>query len=149
MQTPRKNNHLVVLALIALLVASLSCNMPGSNQEAPPAENGLVQDYQSPLSGEAIPEYRLTEAQITQLASHGYPDRFVILFFNETLFDGSTVDIRQESWYYDATVTEIVYRNGEKYAESSGKPIIAVELGQTAYRPEQLRAGMILDELIS
>lgn len=140
----------IVLAIIVLVVILLGCNLPTGNDSSTPDEYGLVQDYQSPQTADAIPEYGLNEAQIAKITEKGYPDRFVILFFRESLADGSTVDMRQESWYYDESGAEIVFRNGEVFTESSGgKSVMAVEMGKTVYRPEQFLGGMTLDQMLA
>lgn len=141
-----KTTHLFLI-IICLIVLSLSCNLPGREGTANQV-TGLVQDYQPDISSAAVPKYILSVEQQAQLAAVGYPDRFTILFLTDTQLDGQTIAIRQESWYYDSVGYEIVFRNGEKFTEQSGQPVISSELGKTAYRPEDFTAGMSLDALL-
>ena len=146
----KKRSSHILMAWLVLILAALSCNLPTANNEpAPSVKPALVQNYQPAIHAENIPEFSLTMAQENQLASLGYPDRFTILFFNETLLDGTTAAIRQEHWYYDSQGLEIVFRNGEIFSESQGAPVLAVDLGQTAYRPEIFLAGMSIDQLMA
>jgi hypothetical protein len=137
------------LIIIILIATSFSCNLPGQDSPTNQIETGLVQNYQPAISAAAVPKYGLSEEQQTQLSTNGYPDRFTILFFKDTLLDGQIIDIRQESWYYDDVGYEIVFRNGEKFTESTGQPVTSPELGKTAYRPEDFIAGMNLDAVVA
>ena len=139
-------SHFLFLTIISLIVVSLSCNLPG--REGTTTATGLVQNYQPGISAAAVPKYSLSAEQQTQIATQGYPDRFTILFFTDTLLDGQTIAIRQESWYYDESGYEIVFRNGEKFTESIGQPVTSPELGKTAYRPEDFTFWMSLDALV-
>jgi hypothetical protein len=94
-----------------LFVLSIACNLPTLIQEESGIKDGLVQDvHVEPKSGD-VQDYSLSDAQKKLVADYGYPNRFILHFFNLPLADGQEVEIRQESWYYDETGYQIVFRN--------------------------------------
>ena len=144
----RKKTTFLLLALILLLFLLLSCNFVTSflgNSEQ--FEDGLVQNYHPVTS--PVSQYTLSTVQQAQVDEYGYPDRFVIFFFDEMLPDGQLYPIRHESWYYDARGYEIVFRNGDKFTERNGAPIQIDGLGRTVYAPQGFTPEMNLDALLN
>ena len=143
----RKKQLTLFLVLIFLLLFSLSCSLPFLSGASKQFEDGLVQNYRPDTS--SVSEYTLSATQQTYVDEHGYPDRFVIFFFDEMLPDGETFPMRHESWYYDARGYEIVFRNGDKFTERNGEPIQIEGLGRTVYSPQGFTAEMNLDALLA
>jgi len=144
----RKKRTVLFIVIISLLLLSLSCKLPsiflgGSKQ----SEDGLVQNYEPVTS--PVSQYTLSVAQQAYVDEHGYPDRFVIFFFDEILPDGQIFSMRHESWYYDVCGYEIVFRNGDKFTERTGAPIQIEGLGSTAYEPQEFTVEMNLDVLLT
>ena len=133
--------------VVAFLLFSLSCNLPFLVGDSTQFEDGLVQNYQPALS--PVSQYTLSVTQQAYVDEHGYPDRFVIFFFDEMLPDGQLYAMRHESWYYDARGYEIVFRNGDKFTERNGEPIQIEGLGRTVYSPQGFTAEMNLDALLA
>ena len=143
----RKKQLTLFLALIFLFLFSLSCNLPFLSGASKQFEDGLVQNYRPAAS--PVLQYELSAMQQTYVDEYGYPDRFVIFFFDEMLPDGEMYSMRHESWYYDARGYEIVFRNGDKFTERSGEPIQIEGLGRTVYAPQGFTAEMNLDALLA
>ena len=144
----RKNKIIFFVAAISLFFLSLSCSLPsfllGDSKQF---EDGLVQDYRP--SASSVSQYTLSVTQQACVDEYGYPDRFVIFFFDEVLEDGQLFSMRHESWYYDARGYEIVFRNGDKFTERTDAPIQIEGLGHTAYTPQVFTAEMNLDALLA
>lgn len=92
--------------------------------------------------------YALSPQQQEDLSQYGYPDSFLILFFENTLSSGQRTPIREETWYYHQSGYEITYRNGEKYTESHQQPETE-ELFHTPYRPEMFIREMAMEQVLA
>ena len=143
----QKKQTALLVALTSLLLLSLSCNLPFLAGNATQFEDGLVQNYQPAAS--PVSQYTLSVTQQAYVDEHGYPDRFVIFFFDEMLPDGEMYSMRHESWYYDTRGYEIVFRNGDKFTERNGEAIQIEGLGRTVYAPQGFTAEMNLDALLT
>lgn len=144
--SPDKNTSTLAKLAAVLLMGILACNAP-ANAEVP--TSGVIQNYPVSVNLAEIPAYDLSPLQIETLQNRGYPDRFLIQFYRQTQSDGQVIPIRQESWYYDLSGAEIVFRNGEIFFERAGDPIRVEGLGRTAYQPENFTAEMSLDMLLA
>jgi hypothetical protein len=72
----------------------------------------------------------------------------MILFYEETLDDGSIGDVRLETWSYYTQGVEYTFINGDQVGENP----IEVEIGELAgvpYRPEQFAAYMTLNQVVA
>ncbi len=149
----QKNKATILAVCCLLLVLSLACNLPFLGQEETIRENygiqeGLVQNvplemYQANLQG-----YLLSAAQQNTLSDYGYPDRFLIHFFDLQLHSGERVKIRQESWYYDQIGYEIIFRNGKIFTYKKTDPVTSPGLQSTAYQPEHFTLDMSLGDVL-
>ena len=92
--------------------------------------------------------YALSTQQQEVLSEYGYPDSFLILFYENTLPNGQRAPIREETWYYHQSAYEITYRNGEKYTESHQQPETE-ELFHTPYRPEMFIREMEMEQVLA
>ena len=143
----QRKKQIAFFVVVALLFFSLSCNLPFLSGSPKQFEDGLVQDYHPAAA--SVSQYTLSAAQQAHVDEYGYPDRFVIFFFDEMLPDGELYAMRHESWYYDARGYEIVFRNGDKFTERAGVPIQIEELGRTVYWPQGFTTEMSLDSLLA
>ncbi len=149
-----RNNKAYIFAVYCLLlVLSLACNLPFLAQEKISRDNdgiqeGLVQNV--PLESFPVDTqgYLLSGAQQNILTEYGYPNRFLIQFFDLQLHSGDQVEIRQESWYYDQMGYEIIFRNGEKFTDKKTDPLTAPGLHSTAYQPEHFILDMSLLDVL-
>ena len=92
--------------------------------------------------------YVLSEAQESHLRQHGYPNSFLILFYEETQPDGQRVLIREETWYYYESGYQITYHNGaifNEYQQTSQSD----SLSSTTYRPELFIHEMNMEEVLA
>jgi hypothetical protein len=93
--------------------------------------------------------YTLSPAQEEQLFSHGYPEAFTILFYEEETAGGRFQTVRLETWDYYTQGIGLTFINGELTNED---PIEIDEIGildPLPYFPEQFSAYMSLSEVIA
>lgn len=143
----------ILILSFLLVVLSLACNLPffsqgGTSQENHSIKDGLVQNVQIEPNSTDIQKRLLSGVQRQLVSEYGYPDRFIIQFFDLNL-SGEAVTIRQESWYYDGMGYEIVFRNGEKFTDNTTEPVSAPGVQSTAYQPESFVRGMSLVDVLS
>jgi hypothetical protein len=93
--------------------------------------------------------HTLSDRQLSVVDHLGYPEAFVILFYDEEQGDGSMLDIRYETWSYYTSNLDYTFINGEMVAEEPLDVELLGELVQIPYRPEQFVAYMGLNELIA
>ncbi len=96
-----------------------------------------------------VNEYDLGQDQIDAYFDYGYPEAFRILFYDETLSDGSIGPVRLESWTYYSQGIELTFINGKKTGEESINNFQLGDLQLPPYYPEQFSAYLSLDEVIS
>lgn len=102
-----------------------------------------------PKISTTIPEtYNLSPSQTKLVKDSGYPDSFLLMFYEEQQDDGLTGGTRYEVWEYYRLDTQYIFINGESEGE---QPLEAgdVEPLPTAYKPEQFQAYMSLDEVVT
>lgn len=106
----------------------------------------IVEDVQ--VDAAAVAPLPLSSDQRQVRADLGDPEAFLILFYEETLEDGSIGDVRTETWSYYSKGVEYTFINGEIEGEAS----IAVQmegLRPAPYRPEQFQAYMSLEDVLA
>lgn len=81
-------------------------------------------------------------------AERGDPEAFLILFYEETLEDGTIGDVRTETWSYYTGGIEYTFINGVLEAQAAIEAGIG-ELTPAAYQPEQFQATMSLEEVLA
>jgi len=96
-----------------------------------------------------IEEYELHQDQMDAYISYGYPEAFRILFYDETLPEGSTMPVRLETWTYYSQGVELTFLNGQKNGEESLYNPQLGDLKPPPYYPEQFTAYMLLAEVIT
>jgi hypothetical protein len=97
----------------------------------------------------ALAPYTLTPDQVDVTSHLGNPEAFAIMFYDEEQSDGSTLEIRFESWSYFTAGQEYTFVNGEQIAKDTLDIEPVDSLLQNAYRPEQFVAYMSLNALIA
>ena len=127
---------------IILLVIYLAIGWQ-SYQNAPKVVSDLESEI---LTSE---EYELGQDQMDAYISYGYPEAFRILFYDETLPDGSIGPVRLESWTYYTLGVELTFLNGEKSGEESLNISQFSTLKLPPYYPEQFSAYMSLAEVMT
>lgn len=145
----RKGKTRILSLCCMLLMMSIACNLPTLTQEEIGIKDGLVQNVPVGSASGDLQEYSLSDAQRKLISDYGYPNRFILHFFDLPLKEGQEVKIRQESWYYDERGYQIVFRNGETFTEKTTDPVNATGLGRTAYQPERFVRGMSLMDILS
>jgi hypothetical protein len=81
-------------------------------------------------------------------AERGDPEAFLLLFYEEPLEDGSTGDVRMETWSYYTGGVEYIFINGNLEAQAAIEAGIG-ELAAAPYQPEQFQAYMSLEEVLA
>ena len=96
-----------------------------------------------------VEPYQLSAEQSALVDEIGYPETFILLFYEEEAVDGSLQIVRLETWTYYSAGESYTYINGE--LDKSDK-LDSGEVGALAplpYVPEQFAAGMSLDDVIA
>jgi len=113
----------------------------------------LLQD----VMGRAVPSdpvipqnetYQLSAEQSALVEEIGYPESFILLFYEEEAVDGSLQIVRLETWTYYSEGESYTFLNGD--LEGSGS-LDAGEIGSLAplpYVPEQFAAKMTRDDVL-
>ena len=104
-----------------------------------------VQDYYPLLDN----LHKLSPAQEEQLFSHGYPEAFTILFYEEEIIEGGIQTVRLETWDYYTQGIGLTFINGELIAEDAIDIDDIGSLDPLPYYPEQFNAFMSLDQIIA
>jgi hypothetical protein len=104
-------------------------------------------NLESPVFGSYQP-YFLSQAQIQEIESHGYPDSFSLLFYQQSDETGNLQSYRHESWTYAVSGLSLTFINGALIEQEQGEPI-QNPYHPTAYRPEQFSSNMSLEEVLS
>ncbi len=112
--------------------------------------------FQAPLlgSGSSGPDsltaqpYSLSIDQNDLVQELGYPEAFIILFYQEEAPDGSLVDVRQEVWEYYTAGKSYAFLDGELAGSEDLNESLPGPLAELPYIPEQFSAGMTLQEVI-
>lgn len=96
-----------------------------------------------------LASYSFSAEQLSVIDHLGHPQAFSILFYEEEQVDGSSVDIRFETWSYYSANLEYTFINGEQVAEEPLEIELLAGLVPIPYRPEQFAAYMSLDEVVA
>ncbi len=132
----------LTVIIIVLLVIYLAIGWQ-SYQNAPYVINEVESENL------VIEEYDLGQDQIDAYLGYGFPEAFRILFYDETLPDGSIGPVRLESWTYYTLGVELTFLNGEKSGEESLNISQFSTLKLPPYYPEQFSAYMSLAEVMT
>ena len=111
-------------------------------------ESPMIVEVQGP-SHQLVDTYTLSAAQEDKLFTHGYPEAFTILFYEEETIGGGVQTVRLETWDYYTQGIDLTFINGDFDAED---PIEVGNLGTLdplPYYPEQFTAFMSLEEVIA
>ena len=93
--------------------------------------------------------YQLSPEQQDKLFTYGYPEAFTILFYEEEIAGGGTQPVRLETWDYYTQGIGLTFINGELTAEDPIEVGVMGAIEPLPYFPEQFKAYMSLDEVIS
>lgn len=95
-----------------------------------------------------VEPYQLSAEQSALVGEKGYPEAFILLFYDEEAAFGSLQTVRQETWEYYSSGESYLFINGEL---DSMESLDIDELGSLAplpYTPEQFSAHMDRDEVL-
>ena len=137
-----KISHVLGLVLVLGLVTVGAFLIAGyiDSQSFPAIVEGVA------VPDSAPPHAALSEYQQSVRNQLGPPQAFSILFFEETLTDGSIGDVRCETWSYYTQGEEYTFINGELVSRDP----VEVDFSQlipAQYLPEQFSAYMSMEEV--
>jgi hypothetical protein len=93
--------------------------------------------------------YQLSSEQEEKLFTHGYPEAFTILFYEEEVLGGGIQTVRLEVWDYYTQRIGLTFINGELEAEEPLDPGEIGSIDPMPNFPEQFSAFMSLAEVTS
>ena len=97
----------------------------------------------------SVAGYSMTPAQMEVFGELGSPQAFTLLFYEEEQLDGSSQDVRFETWdYFDAGIS-YTFINGDPAGEDPLDVEVAGEIYPIPYRPDLFSAYMSLDEVLA
>lgn len=97
----------------------------------------------------AVKAYDLSNDQEEVVLSHGYPDAFMILFYEEETPGEGIRIVRLESWDYYTLELAFTFINGETVSQGPFDWDFQGDLISAPYAPEQFSAFMSLAEVIA
>lgn len=108
----------------------------------------LFGDQQAGRQSSAGGEYQLSGPQTDLVSSQGYPEAFIILFYEEEALDGSLEIVRLETWNYYTSGESYTFLNGELNSNDRLEVGALGSLVVLPYVPEQFSARMTLDDVL-
>lgn len=135
-----KTKHKLTILLLALLLAALACNLPGSDGYVNNLPDGLVENYTVPLETGTLETYTYSPDQIAIQEAYGNPTRFTVMFSEEG---------RLETWIYDTTGYQAVFAAGDQITERTIPAEYQENMYATTYTPDLFYQGMGLDEIVA
>jgi len=102
----------------------------------------------SELQTSQVELYQLSAEQSALVDEIGYPESFILLFYEEEAVDGSLQVVRLETWDYFTEGEIYTFLNGKL---DSSEKLDTGDLGTLAplpYFPEQFGANMTLDDVL-
>ena len=96
-----------------------------------------------------VEAYQLSAEQSALVGELGYPESFILLFYEEEAVDGSLQIVRLETWNYYGEGESYTFLNGEL---DSTDGLVDVEPGSLVplpYVPEQFAANMSRDDVLA
>jgi hypothetical protein len=133
---------LFVLVIIAAVGVYLYAGWVGY-QEAPK----LIEVLDGPTQDSEL--YALSPGQENALLSHGYPEAFTILFYEEETPQQDIQTVRLETWEYYTLGIGLTFINGELVSEDPIEWDSQVPVIPAPYTPEQFSAFMNLEDVIA
>jgi len=126
---------LIFLLLIGGLLLSTGCLLQNVSQRFG-AKDSQVEPYQ------------LSTEQSALVSELGYPDSFVLLFYEEEAVDGSLQMVRLETWDYYSEGESYTFVNGDLDSRDSLDVGALGSLAALPYVPEQFAANMSRDDVL-
>jgi len=126
---------LVICGLITFTGCSLQGDLPGF---------GTLDQASSQTE-----TYQLSTEQSALVGELGYPESFILLFYEEEALDGSLQIVRLETWDYYSEGESYTFLNGEL---DSTDGLVVEDPGSLAplpYVPEQFAANMSRDDVLA
>jgi hypothetical protein len=138
--------------LAALVVVGLSACNPGGDEvstvdgtggqagDRTVVVEGLVRDIDVTQTADDVASVRRSADHVATLEQLGAPDRFALQFA-----DGA----RLETWHYDASGYDVVFRNGVRLYVEEVPPLVVEGLGSTPFEPDRFTRGMSVLDLLA
>lgn len=96
-----------------------------------------------------VEPYQLSAEQSTLVGEKGYPESFILLFYEEEAVDGSLQIVRLETWDYYSEGESYTFLNGELDSSDSLDVGALGPLAALPYVPEQFAAKMSRDDVLA
>jgi hypothetical protein len=93
--------------------------------------------------------YQLSQEQSDLLQEKGYPEAFILLFYDEEAPDGSLQGVRQEIWEYYNDEESYTFINGQLTGVEELPSLVVGTLAPLSYVPEQFSANMSRDDVLA
>lgn len=93
--------------------------------------------------------YQLSGEQSALVREIGYPESFILLFYEEEALDGSLEIVRLETWTYYTEGESYTFVNGDLDRSDSVNPGELGSLAPLPYVPEQFSANMSRDDVLA
>jgi hypothetical protein len=134
----RRKILILLLAAMGITVSSACLWFQGTFL----SNDGVVQETDGNFA------YQLSAEQTELINRRGYPEAFIILFYEEDSPDGALKDVRQEVWDYYTAGESYTFLNGELSNLENLDGSAPGSLAALPYVPEQFSAGMSLEDVI-
>jgi hypothetical protein len=95
-----------------------------------------------------VEPYQLSAEQSSLVSEIGYPESFILLFYEEEAVDGSLQPVRLETWEYYSAGESYTFLNGELDSSDSLDVGSLGSLAALPYVPEQFAANMSRDDVL-
>ena len=128
-----------LLLLAGGLLLSTSCVLQDVMQRT-----GLT----DPGTSQAEP-YQLSAEQSALVGEMGYPESFILLFYEEEAVDGSLQIVRLETWNYYSEGESFTFLNGELDSTDELVDAETESLVPLPYSPEQFTANISRDDVLA
>jgi len=92
--------------------------------------------------------YQLSADQSDLILKQGYPEAFIILFYEDEDENGSLQNVRQELWSYYLAGESYTFLNGELTSVDDLDVGDVGPLSTQSYLPEQFAAGMDVEDVL-
>ena len=128
-----------VLLLVGGLLLSSGCLLQDVIQRTGLSDPGTSQ----------FEEYQLSGEQSALVGELGYPESFILLFYEEEAVDGSLQTVRLETWDYYSEGESYTFLNGVLDSRDNLGLREPGSLAALPYVPEQFTASMSRDDILA
>jgi hypothetical protein len=134
-----KGRGVLLLLLVGGLLLSGGCSLQDVMQRSGLSGPGTSQ----------VEDYQLSAEQSELVREIGYPESFILLFYEEEAVDGSLQIVRLETWDYYTEGESYTFVNGDLDSRDSLDVGALGSLAPLPYVPEQFAANMSRDDVLA